>query len=628
MGVCQRRCYLADDYTFRSLNKGTPHSLLRSFSPATRKLVPARSQESRTDKPPMLLSCSPAIAHASTLESPQPPVLLKKIIMCIWRFCELDIPRRRVGGRDAMSSNPSHHISKSPQPVRKMGNFRKWVKVFMLCIQVASFVDLLRGSNKVFASLRLNWKFSGAARAIVAFAKPVIGALQTGRVRSAVNRDLIRDGACREVTAMYFPALVFLSLLVVVSMATHRNFERYNSLQRSRRLGEGCAWSSDCSVQYSHCDAQTRECTCLPYHFQANSSVCLPASLLGMGCEADQQCQLKVADSWCPPSKKVCGCQENFLRLRMDRCLPPASVGDYCVSDAHCGLSDPNSRCRFIVPGVYGKCECYSPLPPDSTGKCAPDLGGSCEEDADCERATPYSTCNEGTCRCLLERKGQGCTSPAQSEVSLRPVSLGLPCVAHNQCQARDPHSQCQGGRCECARLAPTCSSANTRCLNDTFQCTNGQCISWYFLCDGEKNCKDGSDEDNCTPFACPPQSFQCNDGTCLSRSSVCNGRWECPDGSDEARCYTGIPCDGHSFRCASGQCVPAYAFCNAVVDCLDGSDEDFAVCERGEGCPAGSFQCGNGRCRSSAILCSGLDGCGDNTDEDRCTVCRCEAPE
>ncbi|GIY91449.1 hypothetical protein CEXT_671681 [Caerostris extrusa] len=79
-----------------------------------------------------------------------------------------------------------------------------------------------------------------------------------------------------QVTAMYLPALVFFSLLVVVSMATHRNFERYNSLQRSRRLGEGCVWSSDCSVQYSHCDAQTRECTCLPYHFQANNSICLP----------------------------------------------------------------------------------------------------------------------------------------------------------------------------------------------------------------------------------------------------------------------------------------------------------------------------------------------------------------
>ncbi|GIY91445.1 hypothetical protein CEXT_671661 [Caerostris extrusa] len=46
MGVCQRRCYLADDYTFRSLNKGSPltppnlHSLPRSFSPADHKLVP------------------------------------------------------------------------------------------------------------------------------------------------------------------------------------------------------------------------------------------------------------------------------------------------------------------------------------------------------------------------------------------------------------------------------------------------------------------------------------------------------------------------------------------------------------------------------------------------------------
>ena len=35
-------------------------------------------------------------------------------------------------------------------------------------------------------------------------------------------------------------------------------------------------------------------------------------------------------------------------------------------------------------------------------------------------------------------------------------------------------------------------------CHNDTFQCRNGQCISWYFVCDKHKNCDDGSDEDGC----------------------------------------------------------------------------------------------------------------------------------
>ncbi|XP_055951297.1 very low-density lipoprotein receptor-like [Argiope bruennichi] len=422
-------------------------------------------------------------------------------------------------------------------------------------------------------------------------------------------------------------SLFFSALWMVVSTATSRDFYSRNDIRQSLRLGDSCRTSSECSdtIQYSHCDSRRGVCTCLPYHFKANNSACLRASLLGYSCEVDGQCQVKVANSRCSENK-VCQCKENFLPLRMDKCLPPAPVGQYCVNQEHCEMSDPNSRCQFIVPGIYGKCEC--PLGTDPNGKCAPGLSGRCHEDSECQLVTPLSVCREGECQCLHGRQGEICTEATFSEISSKPVSLGKPCLSHTQCEARDPNSRCIRETCECMIDTPKCSSRNTQCLNDTFQCTSGQCISWYFVCDGEKNCLDGTDEENCTPFACPSESFQCNDGTCLSRSAVCNGRWECPDGSDEARCYTGIPCDAHSFRCASGQCVPAYAFCNAVVDCLDGSDEDFAVCERGEECPKESFQCGNGRCRSTAILCSGLDGCGDNTDEDRCNVCRCEAPE
>lgn len=161
-----------------------------------------------------------------------------------------------------------------------------------------------------------------------------------------------------------------------------------------------------------------------------------------------------------------------------------------------------------------------------------------------------------------------------------RATSLGKRCQHRKECQMRDPYSDCIEGVCECQRPTSQCGAKSTGCLEDTFQCRNGQCISWYFVCDKFKNCDDGSDEDECQQHPCPKEAFQCDDGTCLARSKVCNGHWECPDGSDEARCYKGSSCDAKAFRCQNGQCLPQYAFCNAVEDCVDGSDEVEETCE------------------------------------------------
>ncbi|CAN7999883.1 unnamed protein product, partial [Ixodes pacificus] len=212
--------------------------------------------------------------------------------------------------------------------------------------------------------------------------------------------------------------------------------------------------------------------------------------------------------------------------------------------------------------------------------------------------------------------------NPHNEIPKLKPVSLGHSCNVTGECKLRDKQSACIDGVCECLNPTSWCSASHAGCLSDTFQCRNGQCISWYFVCDGMKNCADGSDETGCKKHSCPPMSFQCDDGTCKSKASVCNGKWECPDGSDEARCYKGIKCDRHAFQCKNGQCLPKYVFCNAVVDCIDGSDEEDAACVKGTSCPADSFRCKNNMCRSSAILCSGVDGCGDNSDETGCEVC------
>lgn len=61
------------------------------------------------------------------------------------------------------------------------------------------------------------------------------------------------------------------------------------------------------------------------------------------------------------------------------------------------------------------------------------------------------------------------------------------------------------------------------------------RCIPIWWKCDGQRDCRDGSDE----PTTCPARhcrlgQFQCNDGNCTSPHFLCNSNQDCHDGSDE----------------------------------------------------------------------------------------------
>jgi hypothetical protein len=77
-------------------------------------------------------------------------------------------------------------------------------------------------------------------------------------------------------------------------------------------------------------------------------------------------------------------------------------------------------------------------------------------------------------------------------------------------------------------------------CNNDDFFCNNGQCINPSYRCDGLPQCRDGSDELNCT-YTVPCTQFECENKHCIPKSWVCDGVIDCsPDGqdySDEHNC-------------------------------------------------------------------------------------------
>lgn len=333
-----------------------------------------------------------------------------------------------------------------------------------------------------------------------------------------------------------------------------------------------CADTSHCIINTWKCDG-TADCDdgsdekdchvqpeCPSGDFTCKNGHCISQA---WHCDSTDDCEDGSDELNCP-KKHDSSCTVGYFPCGDGKCIPQLWRCDR-EKDCRTGADEKDCRTEQCKPNFF-RCKENSCIP--HNWLC--DKFKDCPQGEDEENCPAESVCKVG--------------EQFQCDTNLC-LDIRLRCDGRKDCVDGTDENNCTDHRA-CPTHMRTCES-------------DRHCIYASDLCDGHQDCEDGSDERNCTNHhVCASYETQCDspmiNGSslpaghkkCIPRAWLCDGEDDCGDWSDEIneKCLppsydhmittTSKPCHDGSFPCDSGECIKWSQVCDQEANCLDASDE------------------------------------------------------